>query len=50
MRAQGDSMAFTAGLVVGLIVGTFTGIVILSLMVISRQSQEREERMRDSIK
>ncbi len=38
-------MSFAAGLAIGLFVGAFTGILILSLMVISRQSAEREERM-----
>jgi hypothetical protein len=47
LRARGGNMTFAAGLAIGLFVGTFTGIVIISLMVMSRVSGEREERMRD---
>ena len=47
MRARGGNMTFAAGLAIGLFAGTVIGFVILSLMVISRMSGEREERMRD---
>jgi hypothetical protein len=38
-------MTFATGLLIGLFVGAITGIMILSLMVISRQGSEREQRM-----
>lgn len=40
-------MAFTTGLIIGLFAGAFVGVVILSLMVISRRSGEREEHMKE---
>jgi hypothetical protein len=43
--ARGGNMSFAAGLAIGLLIGVFTGVVVLSLMIISRQSEEREERM-----
>jgi hypothetical protein len=43
--ARGGSMSFAAGLAIGLLIGAFTGVVVVSLMIISRQSEEREERM-----
>ena len=42
---RGGSMTFVAGLAIGLFIGAFTGVVVLSLMIISRQSEEREQRM-----
>jgi hypothetical protein len=38
---RGTGMAFTTGLLIGLFIGVFIGVVILSLLVISRQSDDR---------
>jgi hypothetical protein len=42
-----ETMSFATGLIIGLVAGGLLGVMLLALMVMSRRSDERIERMNE---